>query len=258
MRSLPGLGPTGGILPDTSLTMPNVAVSRTHLAAYAHVCGFPTSDRLPATYPHILAFPMAMRLMSDRTFPFPLMGLVHIRNVITQSRPLLADEPLELRVYASDLAEHRRGVQFAVISEAYTSDGLAVTSRSTYLHRTSSGSGSGVAEPEKTPTAVWRLAADTGRRYAAVSGDRNPIHLHASTARLFGFKSAIAHGMYTKARCLAALDARLPTAYEVAVDFAKPLPLPSRATFTASRTHDGWDFSVSGRSPHLAGQLRAL
>jgi hypothetical protein len=186
------------------------------------------------------------------------MGLVHIRNVITQARPVLADEPLELRVFASDLAEHRRGVQFAVISEAYTADGLALSSRSTYLHRTSSGSGSTTSEPAATPTAIWRLGADTGRRYAAVSGDRNPIHLHASTARLFGFRTAIAHGMYTKARCLAALDARLPDAYEVAVDFAKPLPLPSRATFAAARTHDGWDFSVAGRAPHLTGQLREL
>ncbi|WP_313885826.1 MaoC/PaaZ C-terminal domain-containing protein [Fodinicola feengrottensis] len=84
------------------------------------------------------------------------------------------------------------------------------------------------------------------------------MHLHAATARLFGFKTAIAHGMYTKARCLATLDSRLPDSYEVAVDFAKPLPLPSRATFSASRTPDGWDFSVTGRAPHLAGHLHTL
>ncbi|WP_279581980.1 hypothetical protein [Fodinicola feengrottensis] len=165
MRSLPGLGPTGGILPDTSLTMPGVTVSRPHLAAYAQVCGFPTSDRLPSTYPHMLAFPMAMRLMSDRAFPFALMGLVHIRNVITQIRPLSADDTLELRVYASDLAEHRRGIQFAIMSEAYTSDGLAWTSRSTYLHRTSSGSGSSDRPVAVTPD----------RDLAAASRHRPPL-----------------------------------------------------------------------------------
>ncbi len=51
----------------------------------------------------------------------------------------------------------------------------------------------------------WRLRDDTGRAYAAVSGDWNPIHLHALTARPLGFPTAIAHGMYTYARVLGAL-----------------------------------------------------
>lgn len=258
VRSLPGLGPTGGVLPDTTLTLPGVFVSRQHLSAYAQVCGLPATDRLPATYPHVLAFPMAMRLMSDRTFPFPLMGLVHLRNVITVAQPISASDPLELRVYVENLAEHPRGAQFEMVSEAYTADGLAMTSRSTYLHRSSStgGGGSQPEPPDTPPTAIWRLPADIGRRYAAVSGDRNPIHLSAASARVFGFPTAIAHGMYTKARCLAALDARLPAAYEVAVDFRRPLPLPSRATFRASQSAAGWEFSVHGRSPHLTGRLR--
>ncbi|WP_163505599.1 MaoC/PaaZ C-terminal domain-containing protein [Fodinicola acaciae] len=257
MRSLPGLGPNGGVLPDTTLSLPGFFVSRSHLSAYADVCGFPASDRLPATYPHVLAFPMAMRLMSDRSFPFPLMGLVHIRNVITVAQPILASDPLELRVFAENLGEHPRGAQFDVVSEAYTADGLAVTSRSTYLHRSSSGGGGGnkPEPPQMPPTAVWRLPADIGRRYAAVSGDRNPIHLSAASARVFGFRTAIAHGMYTKARCLATLDARLPETYEVAVSFRQPLPLPSRAAFRASQSAAGWRFSVDGRAPHLDGAL---
>src|SRR6201999_1387604 len=62
-------------------------------------------------------------------------------------------------------------------------------------------------------TATRTLAGDLGRRYGSVSGDLNPIHVHSLTARLFGFKSAIAHGMWTKARCLGALQASLPDAF---------------------------------------------
>jgi hypothetical protein len=103
--------------------------------------------------------------------------------------------------------------------------------------------------------AEWRLPEDLGRRYGAVSGDRNPIHLHALSARLFGFPQAIAHGMWTKARCLAALESTLPDAYAVDVSFRKPILLPSRVTFAA----DNGRFAVrSAKNPdtiHLEGTV---
>ena len=80
-------------------------------------------------------------------------------------------------------------------------------------------------------TATWRCAGDLGRRYGSVSGDLNPIHVHALSARAFGFRSAIAHGMWTKARCLAALGSQLPAAYTVTVAFRKPILLPATVAF---------------------------
>src|SRR5213076_2448555 len=88
-------------------------------------------------------------------------------------------------------------------------------------------------EQHAAPNAVWKLPGDIGRRYAAVSGDRNPIHLHPLSARLFGFPRAIAHGMWTKARALAAQEAELPDAYTTSVRFRKPILLPSRVEFGA-------------------------
>ena len=52
----------------------------------------------------------------------------------------------------------------------------------------------------------WKAPADIGRQYAKVSGDYNPIHLSAVSAKLFGFPTAIAHGLWNKARTLAALE----------------------------------------------------
>ena len=46
-----------------------------------------------------------MELMASGDFPFGVLGLVHVANAIEQLRPLRADEALDLRVRAENLAE---------------------------------------------------------------------------------------------------------------------------------------------------------
>ena len=240
--ALPG---RGADLPSDTLTR-TVRIDAGHLASYAHVCGFTLSDRLPPTYPHVLAFPLHMELLAHA--PFSAVGVVHIANRIVQHRPLALGEELELRVSAGPLEPHHRGRTFDFISEAYVDGELVWEDYSTNLKK---GGGSGEKEArafEAPPvTAHWQLPDDLGRRYAAVSGDHNPIHLHGLAAKAFGFPRAIAHGMWTKARCLASL--RLPDAFEVEARFKKPVLLPSRVTFGEA---DG-RFAVHG---HLEGSLR--
>ncbi|MEX2196092.1 MAG: MaoC/PaaZ C-terminal domain-containing protein [Thermoleophilaceae bacterium] len=252
---LPGGG--GDNLPEAERTLEGVEVRREQLAAYDRVCGFRLSDRLPATYPHVLAFPLAMALMTERSFPFPLLGLVHVGNRIEQRRPLDAAEPLDLRVWAEDLRPHRRGRQLDVVAEAGAGGEPAWVGRSTYLRREgSSGEGEDEGEsgheprpPEPPETkAVWKVPGDVGRRYAEVSGDRNPIHLHSLTAKLFGFPRAIAHGMWMKARCLAALEGAVGDGFTVEVEFRKPLLIPGTAEFG----FDGRSFALG---PHLTGTV---
>jgi acyl dehydratase len=104
-------------------------------------------------------------------------------------------------------------------------------------------------------SARWRLAGDVGRRYASVSGDVNPIHLHPLAARLFGFPGAIAHGMWTAARCVATLSGRLPEAYDVDVVFRKPVVLPTTVELHTARTDTGWALTLCGAGSdriHLA------
>jgi len=121
--------------------------------------------------------------------------------------------------------------------------------------RGTAGEAGGQDPPADPAGAVtWKLPGDLGRRYGAVSGDRNPIHIHALSARLFGFKQAIAHGMWTKARCLAALEP-LPDTYTVDVSFKKPIFLPGHVTFA----HEDGHFAVrSAKNPdtiHLEGTV---
>jgi hypothetical protein len=253
--------PSGSSLPDTELVRTGVVVDPAHLAAYNTVCGFRLSDELPATYPHMLAFPLQMALMTEPGFPFPLLGMVHVTNRITQHRALRLGEPLTIRVRAENLRAHEKGRQFDVVSEAWAGDDLVWVDVSTYLRRGGSSGASSrrdqLAPP--TPDAIWRVPGDIGRRYAEVSGDRNPIHLHPLTARLFGFPRAIAHGMWTKAHALAAFEGRLPSAFTVDVRFKQPVLLPAKAAFTSWATPEGWAFELwSGSKPHLEGSISSL
>jgi acyl dehydratase len=240
--ALPGRGDT---MPSDVLTR-DVTVDPFELAKYAHVCGFTLRDQLPPTYPHVLAFGMHMELLAKA--PFSAVGVVHIANRIVQHRPLLLGEELALSVSVSELRPHRRGRQFDFVSEVRVGDELVWEDVSTNLKR-GDGDESLPREPEfELPpvTAQWRLQDDLGRRYAAVSGDHNPIHLHAWSAKAFGFPRAIAHGMWTKARCLSAL--RLPDAFTADVRFKKPILLPGKVTFGEAEDR----FAVHG---HLEGTL---
>jgi hypothetical protein len=259
-------------LPDVELVLAEVSVDRDQLAAYDQVCGFRLTDTVPPTYPHVLAFPLHLRLMTDDAFPFAAAGMVHIRNVITTTGPLDAGVPLTIRVRAQRLAPHPKGAQLDLVADVSAGGATVWTSRSTYLSR---GASLPNAAPDPTPTpadapqagdltgrqpATWRVGKDVGRRYARVSGDANPIHLHPLGARLFGFRGAIAHGMWTKARCLAALEARLPDALTVDVAFQKPLPLGSTVRFLTREGPTGWDFAVLPAlddRPHLSGSVRS-
>jgi hypothetical protein len=257
---LTGFRRKGGELPDTVYTLSGQAIDRAHLAAYNRVCGFRLADELPATYPHLLAFPLQIKLMAGGDFPFPLVGSVHVANRITQARPLRVTDKLDLRVHLENLRDHPRGRQFDMVSEALVDGEVVWTDVSTYLRR---GGGDGRverterSEPPK-PTALWRVPDDIGRRYGEVSGDRNPIHLYKLTARMFGFPRAIAHGMWTKARCLAAFEGRLPAACTIDVAFKLPVLLPAKVAFTAEERGAGWRFSLSDAKsgkPHLAGEI---
>lgn len=249
-------------LPATGLALDGQQVERAALAAYQRVCGFDVSDAVPPTYLHVLAFPLATAIMAGRDFPFPLIGLVHVANAMTQHRPVEVGEALAMTVWAENLRAHRVGRQVDLVAEARVGGTLVWDGRSTYLRREKASPGRREAEPSEPPTGaagLWRVPADIGRRYAAVSGDRNPIHLRAVTAKAFGFPRAIAHGMWLHAHALAGVAARLPASYTADVRFKTPVLLPSTAAVTTARCETGFDIDVrnarSGK-PHMTVEIR--
>ena len=258
----------GGGLPDDHLARHGVTVDPAHLAAYTQVCRLPLNDVLPATYPHMLTFPLQMALMSDRSFPLALPGLVHVRNRIDVVRAIRSDEALDLEVWAEHFAAHRSGAAVDLRATVTVAGEEVWRSTSTYLSR-------GAKAPEGAPeaeievsvgaldrvSATWRIPDDAGRRYAKVSGDVNPIHLSGLTAKAFGFKRASAHGMWVKARVLGALSGRLPDAVNLDVSFRKPLFLPSTVTLSTAQAGGGWDVAVrnaNSGTEHVVGTIRPL
>jgi acyl dehydratase len=258
----------GDALPDSVYTLAEQQIDSAHLAAFQQVCGYPVSDVLPPTYLHVLAFPVSVALMTERSFPFPLVGMVHVANSITLTRPVRADETVSFEVRAADLRPHAAGKQFDLLATATVEGEQVYAGRSTYLRRGKPADAAKKEKSEKRPelaaqagaVSLIRVPGDIGRRYGAVSGDRNPIHLHNLTAKAFGFPSAIAHGMWLKARALAALEGRLPDAYTAEVAFKLPVLLPATLSLAAASTEDGWTLDVrsakSGK-PHLAGTISA-
>jgi hypothetical protein len=246
---LPFVAGGGGAMPDMELGQA-LRAEPDRVADYARVCGFRLRDELPPTYPHVLAFPLHMKLMTDGSFPFSPVGLVHIGNRIEVRRPLRMGEALDLRVRP---AEHELDNAFTLVTEARVNGEVVWRGESTMLRRGGGPVPRRHEEFDGAFVAQWQLPGDLGRRYASVSGDRNPIHMHSLTAKAFGFPRAIAHGMWTKARCLAALEPSLPRAYEVEVEFRKPILLPARVDFERS----GERFAVrDGARFHLVGRFR--
>jgi len=261
---LPGVRKTGGEFTGLSRSGPVVTIERDAVDAYARVCGFPTKDTVPLPYPHLLAFELQMGIMSDPAFPAPAIGTVHVENSITAHRPIAIGETVGVTASVGSAKPHPKGTVFEFLT-VVTADGENVWEEtSTYLRRgqgdESASSGTSFPDAE-THGIVWKLPADLGRRYAAVSGDANPIHLYPITAKALGFPRQIAHGMWTMARCVAALENRLPGSVRVDVAFKKPVLLPGSVAFGSTPVDGGFAFSLSNPksgAPHLAGRTTAL
>lgn len=254
-------------IPDLSARLLGVSTGGKNLKRYRQVCGFTAYSHPPVTWPHVLAFPLHLKLLTEKSFPLPLLGLVHLRNTITQHRPIGIGENLDLQVRLGNTVKSDRGVEFDLITEVHSAGRLIWEEASTTLFRqpgAESRSSGKKAPPEleRYPnTEKLKAPESIGRQYARVSGDSNPIHMHALSAKAFGFPSAIAHGMWTKAHALALLEQQEGWqlgALSVSCQFKKPLFLPGTAQLNWQTGSEGWDYQVlnaKGDAPHLTGRI---
>ena len=256
---------TGTQLPDSGLRC-WVDVDGKRLADYRKVCGFNDDGLLPPTYPHILAFALQMQLLTAKDFPFPLLGLIHLRNRIRVLRPMGGISRAQVSVRVHNLQPHPKGATFDLLTTLDDQLGPLWEAESQMLCRGVKLDGEAVEqqwEPSQALTEVthWKAPADIGRQYAKVSGDYNPIHLSAASAKLFGFPTAIAHGLWNKARTLAALADHLPKAnFEVTVHFRKPVRLPSEVTLLASEAGSSGQLRLVGAGDleHMVGSWQPI
>ncbi|ENU17073.1 MaoC/PaaZ C-terminal domain-containing protein [Acinetobacter lwoffii] len=252
------------VLPQVEYVVDSFKVDQKHLKAYNEVCGFKNNGYIPAIYLTVLSQSLQMHMMTSEAFPFPILGLVHIRNQVKQYRKIGVNETLTLSCKFGELQPHDKGVQFDFITTVKVGGEVVVEALTTYLSRqkTNAKAAAKPAEsqaPEYILNNEWNISENTGRRYAMTSGDFNLIHIHAVTAKAFGFKQAIAHGMWSKAKALANLS--LPDAYEADVWFKLPMYLPSKVEFLTAQAANDTDFlirSSKNQKPHVTGHIKAI
>ena len=259
--------PRGDSLPDRTLTVDELPIDPANVAAYAAVTGLRFGDAVPLTYPFALTFPTVMSLVTGFDFPFAAMGSVHVENRITQYRPITVTDTVNIAVHAENLREHRKGLLVDLITDVNVGNEMAWHQVTTFLHqqqhqpvrRTQAAAG----EAAEAAGARRRCCASSPgqiRRYASIGGDHNPIHTNPVGAKLFGFPTVIAHGMFSAAAVLANIEGQLPDAVTYSVRFGKPVLLPASAGLYIDQVQDGWDLSLRNISkgyPHLTGTLRA-
>lgn len=257
----------GTQLPTRTVTVEELPIDRANVAEYAAVTGLRYGNNVPLTYPFALTFPTMMSLVTGFDFPFAAMGSVHVENQITQYRPIAVTDTVGVRVHAENLREHRKGLLVDLVTEASVGNDTAWHQVTTFLHQQrTSLSDEPKPPPQKQPklpppSTVVRISPGLIRRYAVVSGDHNPIHTNPIAARLFGFPTVIAHGMFSAAAVLANIEARFPDAVKYSVRFGKPLVLPATAGLYIDEADAGWEISLRNIAkgyPHLTGTVRPL
>ena len=250
---------------------PSVTLDAQAIAAYTRVCACPEEQGVPLLYPQMLTFPLVMAYLASADCPWPAMGTVHLANHVQQHAPLHAGDDLRIELHSGQLQAHDKGQVFTLDFQVFKQDQLVWTATQTLLRL-------GVSQAAGTPyesaveatqalslQTMWNVGSNIGRRYGRVSGDMNPIHLSTLSAKLLGFRRAIAHGMWTQARALSAMLPRQALAQaEVLTEFKTPLFLPARASlWSAPMGHEAlrpsaW-FEVRnarGDKPHLRARLR--
>lgn len=218
-----------------------------HYGLYQHMMQWNSSFTHPC-YLQMITLPMQLKLLALPESPVTPMGLVHIHNRIVQMPALEQGQPFNFNVKFGGVFTHKRGLAVEVIVTASQANQVVYEATSTYLKRLNKKHGIAFAHtphhlPYLRPSAslprrelsVVHFPRLMGLDYASTSGDFNPIHISAITARLFGFKRAIIHGMASLALTLGVEETALKfkksdVPIEVDCDFLKPVYIPAKAT----------------------------
>lgn len=255
----------------TPKTLPTLVLSTgvnsSKLSKYNSTCQItPKENILPPFYPQVLAFKLHLELLLNKQLPFAVMGLVHRSNKVEYFTPIFASDTLDIKVSLNEYSKINKGINCTLLTEVYVKGQLKWQAQSTYFYRQSkptrfSNKATYKARtiPNSTHHATWSLAANLGRQYARVTGDLNPIHLFSLSAKLFGFKQTILHGMCMAAKATAQSqsdDYEFP--FNINIVFNKPVYLPSTVGYIQNQ--DGFgiypkhDKNIVA-SPLLSGQF---
>lgn len=270
------------VLPDLEISN-TFALSELADNIYQYHCCVDWSVSLNVIHPcwfAMRAIALQADLFKDDAQPFKALGLVHVANHIRMHRWVEPHETVTMTSRFGKVWSHKRGYMFSVLTTVMSGDECVLEIEAHNLARQSVIIEVGLApypKPEilSADNAIitnkpLALPSDLGKVYAKISGDYNPIHLHPLSAKLFGLKRHIAHGMWTKAKAFsvvakqlwekeltAHISPTLPNQLQIDVQFMQMIFLPAQIEFEfeldPSATHQAvlWVTSTQAPKPYL-------
>ncbi len=233
----------GDELPMMKARLEAQPLLKSRLEKYRSACG--SRAEVPVGYPQMLVTPVHVALLTDDEFPLRAMGLVHPRFSIVQHRTLQVEDEVDFETWFGSPRKVRNGIEFDIETRAYVDQDLAWESTAATFYRTGSERGESTTDDDDwKDRRAFMTPANAGRRYARVSGDANPVHLHPWTARIFGYKNPIAHGWWLVARTLAELELDGPSdPTRFTFEFRRPVFL-GRSGYELARGSDEGRFAI--------------
>jgi hypothetical protein len=251
-------------LPNLEVKIENLRVTEKEISAYNKLCGFGISTTVPSTYLFVKTFSLKTYLMSSLEMPFPVLGSIHFANKIKQIEPLLYNEPFSVTCRTGNLIAHKKGQAFEINTSVEAGGRVIWEETMVSLCKGKEGLGEVLDWDiedigDNFEKKIWNFEENLGLKYAQASGDFNPIHLIPITAKLFGFKRHIMHGMYTAGKVLAQFPKVLNQPHEFAVSFKTPIFLPSTVVFRNTEKDKNITLDVVDKKeeqPHLKGFIK--
>ncbi len=223
------------IIQKHRIILKNFLPDKKQIKNYKVICSFHRDrpDIIPITYLQTIFIGLLGKYITSSFFPINPLGLIHIFQSFEQKRPVTLDEILDLACILDNIKKTENGIEtqftLKIISQGETVwKGVSVffTRIRAKKEKSSKKKEDKILKPKETIL----VPAGTGRKYARVSGDYNPHHLYTVFAKIFGFKKAIVHGMWSLARVVASLDKHFGIQGYTYVEASFKLPIFMPAT----------------------------
>jgi len=202
------------------------------------------TQHVPLTFLYLLVFRPQLKFLLNPKLPFSVLGLVHVFNHIQSFKPVYLEDNLTIDIQTKEFKETAKGKELVLTTRILRNDECVWQCFSGYLspHKTRNVKrpNTPYEKPHYFHSMDWHIPANTGRQFALLSGDANPIHTYKLAAKLFGFKQAIAHGMCSAIKCWASLPhSTSAMKKELYTEFKKPIFLPSTVRFEYEKQLNG-------------------
>jgi len=252
------------------------SIDSNNLQRYIQCCRFSNTDYVPVTYPFVMAFPLLIKLMTSAQFPLSILGLIHYKNRIIQHSAINKNAIVTIICSVSNDSTSDKGRLIETHIDIFVDEQLMWECTSTFLHKSRQKAVKTYSTHSdalhSNHDRLYEQAIETissfkfnhvdALKYAYISKDTNPIHLHYIPAKLMGFKSTIMHGMLAKARVVAQLETFIDMQHiSIDVQFKSAIYLPAQVCLNVALSPQNNTFSLTDsnqRVAHLLGVIYPL